>query len=86
MNHPDVDLTYVSNKYEMFAFGASSYVAPLGTVPATAFPGVFANDRDLRTLDPATKFTTAITGHSAQFVHAFCQVKGYWQTLLSDID
>ncbi len=75
---PNVQLSFPKNQYEMFAFDASSAVAPLGTVSKAQVPGLFLDDRDLRTLDPVTPFTTANTGHSAEFVHALVQVDGYW--------
>ncbi|HEX8520724.1 MAG TPA: alpha/beta hydrolase [Tepidisphaeraceae bacterium] len=83
ISHPSVTLSYAVNKYEMFAFGASSTVAPLGAVPNT-FPQIFAAVRDLSGLSP-TKFNIANTGHSAQFIHSFKDVADYWRTLLKDI-
>jgi hypothetical protein len=78
-------LVWPGNQYEMFAFCASSVFAAMGQVNNTVAPGVFNGGWDLRSLDPVTEFTTANTGHSAEFAHAFAQVKGYWAKINSDI-
>jgi hypothetical protein len=82
-------LGFATDKYEMFAFGATSVVAPLGATNFTAIPGVFATNRDLRflpgTAAGATRFTSANTGHSAQFVGDFLHVAPYWQQVARDV-
>jgi len=89
VNHPDVDLSYATNKYEMFAFGASSLVASVGGVNSLAgLEGVFdpTDSANLNQIFGAnSKFNNLNTGHSAQFVHSFRDVAGYWQKLKEDI-
>ena len=87
--HEDVGLSYTLNKYEMFAFGASSIVATSGAVSHTVMPGVFTGGRDLRAFtlpDGTTKWNANSPGHSAQFVHSYSGVKGYWDELKADIE
>ena len=68
----------------------------MGPPPSTALPdmkglgGVFdanrsINLRDLIRADGTTPWNTRDTGHSAQFVHSFTDVAGYWQKLIGDI-
>jgi hypothetical protein len=85
-----VALSFAANKYEMFAFGASSTVAAVGGVNSMdGLMGVFTAGRDLRslpgTVPGATKFTTANTGHSAEFADSYSGVIPYWNQLMSDI-
>jgi hypothetical protein len=87
--HEDVGLSYTNNKYEMFAFGASSIVAPMGIVPDTVVSSVFSNGLDLSTLtlpDGTTKWDANGPAHSAQFVHSYLGVKRYWDRLKADIE
>lgn len=82
--------TSLTNQYEMFAFGASSIVAPLGHInAATRLPAVFTKERDLSLLPSAggqsSKFSPLNTGHSAQFVGSMDNVKDYWSQLMIDI-
>jgi hypothetical protein len=85
--HADVGLSYTNNKYEMFAFGASSIVAPVGAVANTAMPGVFSGDVNLRLdLPSRSAFNALNTGHSAQFIHSYGKVGAYWSQLVGDIE
>jgi hypothetical protein len=64
-----VSLTYMNNKYEMFAFGASSIVASVGGVNnMNGLAGVFSGSIDLSGLVGTSKFNALGPGHSAQFV------------------
>src|SRR4030095_1075854 len=55
--HEDVGLSYTNNKYEMFAFGASSIVAAVGGVPdMNGLSTAFTDSVNLRTLAGTTKF------------------------------
>jgi hypothetical protein len=88
VSHEDVPLTLTHNAYEMFAFGASSIVAAVGGVNSMAgLSGVFSGGGvNLNTELPATTmFNNENTGHSAQFVHSYADIKSYWATLLQDI-
>jgi hypothetical protein len=81
----DVLLTYASNKYEMFAFGASSGVGPVGQIAGTVLGGMFAAEIDLTRL-AGGKFNNLGPGHSAQFVHSYLEAGSYWRQLREDIE
>jgi hypothetical protein len=86
---PDVSLSFARNKYEMFAFAASSVVSPLGALPPTAIGGLtsfLTNGLDLAELENGVRFNNQNTGHSAQFVHDFNSVRLYWSALLEDME
>jgi hypothetical protein len=71
-----------SGQYEVFAFGASSIVAAVGGVTnMNGLGDVFDadNSQDLTFL--SGRFNIQNTGHSAQFVHSFLDVQGYWREL-----
>ncbi len=87
---PSVNVTLLDtvDEYEMFAFCASSTVAPMGSIADTVIPSVFANGQDLREFtlgDGTTKWNAKKTGHSAQFIHSYSAVKAYWAKLIQDI-
>jgi hypothetical protein len=70
------------------AFYASSIVAAVGGVNSMAgLSGVFSGGgRDLSGLAGTSKFNALNTGHSAQFVHSYQDVKAYWTQLKEDIE
>jgi len=83
----EIPIGFALNKYEMFAFGASSIVAALGGVnDMNGLGGVFSAGVNLRIdFGPNTVFNNLNTGHSAQFVHSFLEAKHYWIQLTEDI-
>lgn len=84
--HENVTLSYALNKYEMFAFGASSIVAAVGGVNnMSGLAGIFTGSTDLSILPGTSKFSALPPGHSAQFVHSFFDVGAYWKQLKADI-
>ena len=82
-------LSFSQDKFEMFAFGASSIVAAVGGVNSMAgLSGVFDVNGSInlnQAFGANSRFNNLNTGHSAQFVHSYLDVMGYWQNLVGDI-
>jgi hypothetical protein len=79
-------LVWPGNQYKMFAFCASSVFAAMGQVNNTVAPGVFSGGVNLKTeLSGTTAFNALNTGHSAEFAHAFINIRPYWVKLVGDI-
>jgi len=79
-----------NDTYEMFVFGASSIVAAIGAIGGNSLTGtVFSGSSDLRTVvgsnGGVSKFNRLNTGHIAQFVHAFANVRSYWTNITTKI-